>query len=125
MKVRLGKDPERDLIAIARAYAGFTNRNALLWGVFFEHRLPEGKVLPDWYHERVYRLYGLIETVLEPLFDARQKKKKRHIARVIWGSLHGIMSLSRQDKMGGENSAQLAETMITNFVRGLLIEKAT
>ena len=124
VKVRLGKGPELDLIAIAKAYAGFTNQNALLWGVLFEHRLPEGKDLPDWYYERVYRLYGLIETVLEPLFGARQNRKKRHTARVLWGSLHGIMSLSRQDKIGGENSAKLAETMITNFVRGLTIGKA-
>ena len=121
MKVRLGKGPEKDLIAIAKAYAGFTDQNAMLWGVLFEHRLPEGKVLPDWYLERVYRLYEVIETVLEPSFDARQKKKKRHTARVLWGSLHGIMLLSRQDKIGGENSSQLAETLITNFVRGLRI----
>ena len=124
-KVRLGKGPEMDLIAIAKAYAGFTNQNAMLWGLLFEHHLPEGKTLPDWYYERIYRLYELIETALEPLFDARQKMKKRHTARVLWGSLHGITLLSRQDRIGGENSSRLAETMITNFVRGLRIGKAT
>ena len=125
VKVRLGKGPERDLIAIAKAYARFTSQNTMLWGVLFEHRLPEGKLLPDWYYEHVYRLYGLIETVLEPLFDPRQKKKRRHTARVLWGSLHGITLLGRQDKIGGENSFHLAETMITNFVRGMRVEKAT
>ena len=125
VKVRLGKGPERDLIAIAKAYAGFTNRNTMLWGMLFEHRLPEDKLLPDWYHERVYRLYGLIETVLEPLFGAQQKKKKHHTARVLWGSLHGIMLLSIQDKIGGEDSTHLVETMVTNFARGLTVGQAT
>ena len=122
-KVRMGKGSEKDLIALSKAYSRFTTQHALLWRMLFEHRLPEGRSPPDWYYERVNRLYELIEMALEPLFDAQEKKRKRHTARVLWGSLHGLLSLSGQDRIGGEKPSHLAETMITYFVRGLRVGK--
>ena len=69
--------PEDTLLAMASAYIEFTYEERRLWGVLFEHRLPDDMAWPDWYAERVDRLFGLLEEALAPLFEANQETEKR------------------------------------------------
>ncbi len=117
---RLGKGPEKDLLTLARAYVRFTQDHPRLWGLLFEHRLPEGRSLPDWYYERVFRLYGLIENAIEPYFTARQQRQRLHTARVLWCSIHGICSLAELHKLAAiEAPSEMVKTLVTNFVGGM------
>ena len=115
-----GGNAENYLLELARGYMEFTQQHPRLWGLLLEHRLPEGRGPPDWYEARLFRLLGLIERAIEPSLDARQKKKSRHLARVLWSSVHGICSLGA---LGGlaveETESEMVQTLITLFVAGL------
>jgi AcrR family transcriptional regulator len=119
-ELKPGKSAEAYLLKLARGYMEFTRQHPRLWGLLLEHRLPEGRVLPDSHYERLFRLYGLIERAIEPNLDARQKKRSRHLARVLWSSIHGICSLAALDKLApSENPSEMVGTLITHFVAGL------
>jgi AcrR family transcriptional regulator len=114
------KDPEKYLLALAQAYMEYTQQYPKLWGLLLEHRLPEGRTLPDSYYERLYRLYGLIEKAIGPHLSARQGEKSRHMARVLWSSVHGICSLGAQEKLAAEESqAEMVRTLVKTFINGV------
>ena len=118
--IQLGNGPEKDLLALAQGYLDFTEQHPRLWGVVYEHRLPEGRSRPDWYYPSVFRLYGLIEEAIKPYFSARQKKRRLHTARVIWSAIHGISSLAVSGRFASVETPQgMANTLITNFVGGM------
>lgn len=112
--------PEADLKALARAYIGFTGEHARLWNLLFEHRLPEGRPLPDWYLEKVARLLRLLERAIAPLFAPGQEAERLHSARVLWSSLHGMCSLASAGKLSdSESLTAMADSLARNYVTGL------
>ena len=118
--------PAKALNALAQAYISFNRDHPKLWGLLFEHHLPDGRELPDWY-----------ETALAPLFAAGCEEARLHSARVLWGSLHGMSSLAAAEKLArprpvadssGETSemksrtemlSALVESLVENYVAGL------
>ena len=113
-------EPEADLRALARGYIGFTGEHPRLWNLLFEHRLPEGRPLPDWYQEKVARLLALVEAAIAPLFPAGREVERLHSARVLWSSLHGMCSVASASKLAeGESLAAMADSLATNYVAGL------
>lgn len=117
---RLDEEPETAVRALAEGYIRFTRDHPKLWSILFEHHLPAGQLLPDWYRERVLRLLGLLEGALAPLFAAGQDDQRHHSARVLWSSLHGICSLESADKLvATESATAMADSLATNYVAGL------
>lgn len=113
-------DPEADLLVLARAYIGFVRARPRLWSVIFEHSLPEGQELPDWYFEKIQRLLGLISAALTPLFAPGEQKQRDHSARVLWYATQGISSLAGAGKLALAESVEgLLRALITYHVRGL------
>jgi len=114
--------PEEGLNALARRYIRFTRDHPKRWSMLFEHRLPDGRLLPDWHHEKVRRLLGLAETALAPLFPPDHEAERLHSARVLWSSLHGLCSLESANKLVESESVEaLSDSLITNYVRGLRV----
>ena len=115
-------DPESVLAAFARAYLGFIDRHPHRWDMLFEHKLPKGRSLPDWYHEKLGRLLTLLDGSLTPLFRADQTRDRARAARVLWCGLHGICSLARAGKLGAvteESVSSLTEALLTTYLAGL------
>ena len=113
-------DPETGVLEIARAYIGFVRSHPRLWNVLFEHNMPEGRKLPDWYYERVQRLLGLVSKALTPLFAANEHKQRDHSARVLWSATQGISALAGVGKLAQAESVDgLLRALITYHVRGL------
>lgn len=111
------------LQAIANRYIDFTTDHFNLWNALFEHRLPPGQVLPDWYFDKVNRLLALVEDHLTPLFPSDDSPEKGKAARVLWASLHGICSLSSSDKLdivATESARALTASLINNYLAGLM-----
>lgn len=118
-------EPDAGLLRLAEAYIAFTRRHASRWALLFEHRLPEGRQLPDWHYEKIRRLLKLAETPLAPLFSDGQQRERMHSARVLWSALHGICSLEASRKLGGNESVEsLSRTLITFYIGGLVSAKA-
>jgi AcrR family transcriptional regulator len=113
-------EPEAALMDLARAYIGFIRSCPRLWGLLFEHRLPEGQAVPDWYAEKVQRLLGLISAALAPLFGADEREQQEHSGRVLWSAVEGISSLAGAGKLVEADSVDgLLHALITYYLRGL------
>ncbi|MFQ5973299.1 MAG: TetR/AcrR family transcriptional regulator, partial [Alphaproteobacteria bacterium] len=115
-----GKEPEAALRAYARRYMEYTSKNPRLWRAVFEHQLPNGQEVPDWYEAHVLRLLGLAEEALKPFFRPGEEVERLHHARVLWGSLYGICSLAESRSLPSTESATgLVDTLIDNYVAAL------
>lgn len=112
--------PEATVRVLFDRYIRFTRDHWKLWSLLFEHRLPDGRELPDWHYEKIGRLLGLLEKALSPLFPAEREDERLHNARVLWSSLHGICSLEGAGKMAKTESVKaMSESLASNFLAGL------
>ncbi len=115
-------DPEGSIRKMAETYITFTQENFNLWNSLFEHRLPAGEELPDWYNAKIGRLLLLVEETLSPIFAKGQEEECQKAARVLWSSLHGICSLASSEKLdivATESALELTDSLITNYLAGL------
>ena len=121
LSARMTKGPaEEVLVNIAQSYIEFVSKHSQLWAILFEHRLPEGYQVPDWYHARATRLLGLVEQAIAEFFEPEQSHQRLHHAQVLWASLHGICSIQLAGKLVLKQSTDLmARSLISNYVAGL------
>ena len=115
-----GSEAEMTLIALARAYIGYAEREAARWNMLFEYVGDRGNAMPDWYQGKLGRVFGLVESVLRPL--SRDETETCRVARVLWAGIHGICILKirqRLDLAGGQSVEEMASMLIKNFLRGL------
>jgi AcrR family transcriptional regulator len=115
--VPLDAGPVENLQRLAAAYTDFVLAHPNLWGVLFEHRTLDPA---EWDEQKVLRLFGLVERAIASLFDKGEDRARHHEARVLWASLHGIVSLGVADKTGREESIRsLTRSLIDNYVFAL------
>ena len=88
------------LIHMAVAYLDFAAANTMRWRVLFEHRLPEGKPMPDWYLAEQIRLFGYIERPLRDLLPSMPAEQRAMLARTMFSATHGIVTLGLEEKLG-------------------------
>jgi len=118
----VGGDPEKDMKALSRAYLRFSRDNRHLWALLFEHRLPEGRPLPDWYRDKIARLLGLVEAVLDPCFAPDRAATKARAVRVLWCGVHGICALAEAGKLDvvtSEAVTSLIDDLIATYLAGI------
>jgi len=116
----LEEEPEAAVLALTTRYVRFTREHPRLWSMLFEHRLPDGAALPDWYHERVERARGLLEEALAPMFGPDHEAERSHSARVLWSSLHGICALETAGKLANTESVEaMSKTLISYYLGGV------
>ncbi len=118
--------PETDLLSMAEAYIAFTQRNLNLWNSLFDHHLPPGQELPDWYAPKVERLLSLIERIIAPEFTAAEVQECRNAARVLWSALHGICSLASGEKLdivASQSANEMTALLVGNFMAGLRVNR--
>lgn len=115
--------PARERVhALASAYLAFTHDNPRLWGVLFEHYLPPGVAAPDWYLDKLQRLLTTVAEALAPYFARDEAGAAAHAARVLWASVHGIISLSLADKLAIVTTAsagRLIDDLLDTYLTGL------
>ncbi len=118
--IRLDDDPVIAVRALTEGYIRFVRDHPKLWSILFEHHLPDGQRHPDWHREKVLRLLALLERALAPLFSQGQEDRRHHSARVIWSSLHGMVSLEIGGKLVATESVErMADSLATFYVSGL------
>ena len=121
-EVEHGPTPEAELRRLAGVYVEFTHGNTRLWNLLFEHQLPPETPLPEWYQAQLRRLLARVETALAPAFPAPAEADRQRSARVIWASVHGIVSLSSAGKLSiitSEQTRTLLDDLITSYMAGL------
>lgn len=112
-----------DALRMAQTYLSFAAERPRLWNLLFEHHLPEGAPLPPSYQQRFEALAERVEEALAPLFPNGPTEQRRHTARVLWASVHGIASLATADKFSAvnpENAAALVDNLVRNYLASVV-----
>ncbi len=118
---------QRDrIVEFARAYFRFTQMNPKLWNLLFEHRLPAGRDIPQWYQSKLDALLRRVEDALEPMMTATNRDDSHRAARVLWAGVHGITSLATADKLSivtSEAAGPLVDDLVRTYLNGLELNK--
>ncbi len=107
---------------LAQAYLAFTHEKPKLWNLLFEHHLPAGAELPDWYQQKLEGLLARVEQGLAPLMPQVHDAERKRAARVLWAGVHGITSLSTTDKLSivtTEAAGSLVDDLVSTYLTGL------
>jgi len=116
------KNARACIMALGQAYIRFASENTHLWGMIYEHPLPDRDAIPDWYRERVARNLALVEDTLQPLAKNTSAQQLAVAARALWGGVHGICILALTNKLdvvGAASVPALVESLIDNYLKGL------
>lgn len=114
-----GHSPKDALLTIALEYARFAQANRTLWDALFDHKLPDGSEVPDWF--RTYQT-SLMAHVIAPLAALQPTMPSEDLplrARTYFSAIHGIVAISLQGRFVGLPGDHL-ESEITRFVGYIL-----
>ena len=97
-------EPEGDLVALADAYLAFVSANPRLWDAVFVLPIRGPDDNPN--APRVERMLRALDAALLPALPDDPDAARRS-ARILWGAVHGLVSLSVTGRMGTVGVADL------------------
>lgn len=115
------QDAWERLLQLGHTYIRFANDDPHRWEMIFEHRFPEGQEIPGWFHDKVARMFALVETGLKPVAKHHSSREIAQAARALWGGVHGICILAithKLDVAGGDSVQDLTQSLMDNYLRG-------
>jgi AcrR family transcriptional regulator len=80
--------------ALVEAYFAFASEHTKLWMAIYDHRLPEGMVLPDEDAEIRRRLTLIVIREIAPLTPERTEMEVERLARSLIATVHGHCSFA-------------------------------
>lgn len=110
------------LVALALAYLDFAYAHRAIWRALFEHRLAEGRAVPEWMVENQSRLFRRVEALLGPLVPRLDAAQRALLARSLFSAVHGQVLLGLEEKLGVMAFATLreeVERLVFATIRGL------
>lgn len=114
------------LVRLSMVYTDFAATNTQRWRVLFEHRLPEGRGVPDWYLAEQMQLFSYVEGPLRVLQPNASPKRLALLARSLVSAVHGIVTLGLEEKLYTLPLTSLREqvTFVVSAIgRGLAVER--
>jgi AcrR family transcriptional regulator len=114
--------PKDQALALGRAYLKFTSEKPKLWNLLFEHHLPPGSDVPQWYQNKLDGLMQRVESIVAELLPDRKPEEVRRSAHVLWAGVHGISSLATADKLSvvtKEGAGNLVDLLVSTYFDGL------
>jgi AcrR family transcriptional regulator len=119
--------PAEMLVRIALAYCDFAAENHELWRALFEHRMTQGKPVPEWAVGEQMDLFRHIYRPLAALFPKRSAAELSVTARTLFSAVHGVVTLGLEQKLiAVPIDALRAEiaTIVRAMVAGLIAASA-
>jgi AcrR family transcriptional regulator len=95
-----GGDPRARLQALGKAYLDFALAENRRWRALFEHRLPAGRAVPDWYTERLEALFRHLREPLAALLPGLSPPALADVANALFSGTHGVVILGLDGKLG-------------------------
>jgi AcrR family transcriptional regulator len=109
------EDARDDLVRLALAYLEFAATYTVRWRALFEHRMSDGRPLPDWFVEQQHGLFAQVELPLGALLHGLDQTVRRGLARTVFSAVHGIVALGLEEKLAplslSDLGSQLAATV--------------
>jgi AcrR family transcriptional regulator len=87
------------LVRLGLAYTDFAAADTQRWRALFDHRMPEGRDLPEWYVADQRRLFELVEQPLTTLRRDETPEARALLARSLFSAVHGIVALGLEEKL--------------------------
>ena len=119
--------PAETLVRIAVAYCDFAAENLELWRALFEHRMTQGKPVPEWAVSEQMDLFRHIYRPLAALFPERSPADLGVTARSLFSAVHGMVLLGLEQKLIAVPVAALRKeiaTIVRAMVDGLTAKAA-
>lgn len=108
--------PGQALSLLARAYLAFARHNEPSWRALFEHRLPAGAALPDWFAQALNRLFLHLEAPLSELLPGSDAMQRASLARTMFSAVHGVIVLGLEEKIV-ETPVEKLDAQVEQLVR--------
>lgn len=111
------------LVRLALAYLDFAAQHKLRWRALFDHRLPPGRTVPDWYRSDQERLFAYVDEPLHALQPDCPAERRKLLARSLFSAVHGLVVLGLEEKLHIIPLPVLREQMtfvVTTIGRGLI-----
>ncbi len=119
------KQPIDALKQLTTSYINFASDNYNCWIALFEHSLPKGVTLPDWYRVKMNDLLTQVEKPLLQLFN-NDSEKAEQTAQTLWASVHGICQLGLTGKLKVKDIdyiINLANNLTESYIKGIELQK--
>src|SRR6267143_1474974 len=87
------------LLRLTLAYLEFAARHTIRWRALFEHRMSEGRPLPEWFVDQQQVLFLQVERPLLTLLPELDEAARRTLARTLFSAVHGIVALGLEEKL--------------------------
>jgi len=87
------------LVRMALAYLDFAAANTSRWRALFDHRMPAGQDIPDWYRQEQQRLFDYVENLLVALQAQESRVRRALLARSLFSAVHGLVTLGLEEKL--------------------------
>lgn len=117
------KAPVHNMKEMAQLYRRFAKEHKAHWLMLFTYTLPEDSSPPDWYQEKITRLFEPLESLLASYFGPKAQREQKMAARILWSSVHGLCFLEETGKIplisGQESPPDMTGYLIDSFVNGL------
>jgi AcrR family transcriptional regulator len=90
----------KTLVRLALAYFDFAAANELRWRAIFEHRMPEGQVVPEPHLAQHRRMFASVEGPLRELVPGLNDAGYVLLGRSLFSAVHGVVDLGLKEKLG-------------------------
>ena len=114
------------LVQMALAYLDFAAAHTPLWRALFDHRMPKGRPVPDWYRKEQQRLFDDVESLLTELQARESRVRRALLARSLFSAVHGLVALGLEEKLQPLHPQVLREQIrfvVTAIGRGMTSDR--
>ncbi len=119
-----GADPEPRLKALATAYWLFAQHEPYRWQMLFDYPLAQEGELDQRQNDMIEGLFVRVEAALAEYQPLMGELEARRMARTLWGSVHGLVQLGLNERLGvwqGQSLevTELLDQLLTTTLMGL------
>lgn len=116
--------PEQRLKSLARAYWEFARREPFRWQLLFDYPLAQEGELDQRQSDMIEALFLRVETTLREYQPALDDLEARRLGRTLWGSVHGLVQLGLNERLGYWQSeplevGELLDQLLSTLLAGL------
>ncbi|GHC24814.1 TetR/AcrR family transcriptional regulator [Aidingimonas halophila] len=110
--------PESRLRGLAMAYWSFAEQEPYRWQLLFDHPLAQEGELDQRQNHLIEALFVRVEGTLKEYQPALDDQEAQRLARTLWGSVHGLVQLGLNERLGYWRGQQLE---VSDLIEQLLI----
>lgn len=116
--------PEARLKGLALAYWQFARTGAYRWQLLFDYPLAQEGELDRRQSDMIEGLFLRVEQTLKEYQPGLGELEARRLGRTLWGSVHGLVQLGLNERLGYWQSEpleveELLEQLLVTMLRGL------